>query len=83
MRRVDCFASVHLVLLAVHAASASISDATALAQRGITLAQNNQCMEAVQALESSLELDPSNVATLCNLGLVWEQAGLPLQAMET
>ena len=83
MRRVDCFASVHLVLLAVHAASASISDATALAQRGIALAQNNQCMEAVQALESSLELDPSNVATLCNLGLVWEQAGLPLQAMET
>jgi len=81
-KRVD-FAPIHLVLLAVHVAAASIADATALAQLGIALAQNNQFMEAVQALESSLELDPSNVATLCNLGLVWEQAGLPLQAMAT
>ena len=89
-------AGLQLVLVAASAVSAAAhggaapapSAAAAAAQRGIALAERGLHAEAVAALEESLELlepEAHNEAstTLVNLGLVWEQAGLPFKALET
>ena len=55
--------------------------AIAHAERGLTLAASNRQAEAVAALELSLSLIPEHAPTHLNLGLVWEQVGLPTSAL--
>ena len=76
------------VLLLDHASSLSsrVAESVVFAQRGRQLAAQGLHAEAVAALEQSVELDaePSSAcATLLDLGLVWEEASLPLKALES
>ena len=65
-------------------ADASTLPASAIAANsaGIALSRDGRHAEAVHALESSLEIEPLQDATLVNLGLVWEEIGLPVKALE-
>ena len=50
--------------------------------RGLRLASTNRPAEAIAPLEEAIALAPDDDATLVNLGLVWEEVGLPLTALE-
>ena len=76
-----------LWLLVGRACAASI-ESVALAQNGLRLAAQGLHAEAIAALEQSAALDaddnpPAASTTLVNLGLVWEEFGLPLKALES
>ena len=68
-------------VLATLSALASPS-ASALLSRGLQLASDGSYGDAVAALEDSFALAPDS-ETLVVLGLVWEEAGLPLKALES
>eukprot|EP00966_Prymnesium_polylepis_P107861 2497696-Prymnesium_polylepis.1 len=65
-----------------HGQHAAQAHAQAHALRGIELAASNRQAEAVDALERALALHPTHAPTHVNLGLVWEQLGLPMAAFE-
>ena len=76
--------SVFALAVASTLADASTLPASAIAANsaGIALSRDGRHAEAVHALESSLEIEPLQDATLVNLGLVWEEIGLPVKALE-
>eukprot|EP00327_Prymnesium_parvum_P030950 CAMPEP_0195604206 /NCGR_PEP_ID=MMETSP0815-20121206/6524_1 /TAXON_ID=97485 /ORGANISM="Prymnesium parvum, Strain Texoma1" /LENGTH=474 /DNA_ID=CAMNT_0040743857 /DNA_START=11 /DNA_END=1438 /DNA_ORIENTATION=+ len=76
--------SVALVV-AIHAipTCASVGVAAAHAMRGVALASAHRHAEAVDALELSLAIRPEHAPTHVNLGLVWEQVGLPAAALNS